>query len=251
LRFAQAVDSMIRFRRLDAKEVALSSCFAALYVVLSFVPMFHLLGAFQYITLAAMLVPLIGIMLGPYLGAVSTLLGGIINYSINTFSPMSLVAGVIGAACAGLLYKNRQALCSLIYLILLFTFALYPLYGPFWTSPEVMWFHLVGFLILISPLQSIASKSFRSGKVSKLLFAFFLTSLTSTLAGQIAGNVVFETITDPRGIWPLLTFVYPFERTTIAVVAAFIGVPLFEALKSINLTSVTRVGLGKMEHEKT
>lgn len=242
---------MPTLRRLDAREVALSACFAALYVVLSFVPMFRLLGAFQSITLAAIMVPLIGIMLGAYLGAVSTFLGGIINYSLGTFSPMSLVAGVVGALCAGLLYKNRQALCSLTYMILLLIFALYPLYGPFWTFPQVMWFHLVGFLILVSPLQSAASKGFKSGKASKLLFAFFVTSLTSTLAGQIAGNVVFETITDPRGTWPVLTFVYPFERTIIALIAAFIGVPLFEALKTTNLTNVARAGFRKVEHKKT
>jgi hypothetical protein len=33
-------------RKLEAKEVALAACFTALYVVLSFLPMFRLIGAF-------------------------------------------------------------------------------------------------------------------------------------------------------------------------------------------------------------
>jgi thiamine transporter ThiT len=230
------------FRRLRTKEVALTACFAALYVVLSFVPMFHLIGAFQSITAATIIVPLIGIMLGTYLGAISTFLGGIVSLSLNPlFSPMSLAAGVVGALCAGLLYTNRRALCVLTYLTLLLIFGLYPAVGPVWSFPQVMWFQILGFLVLISPLQSAASSSFKSSKATELLFAFFTTSLASTLAGQIAGNIVFETITDPRGTWPLLTFVYPFERTIIALIAACIGAPLLKALKTTNLTNVTQL----------
>lgn len=232
------------FKKLRAKEVALAACFAALYVVLSFVPMFHLLGAFQSITVAAIMVPLIGLMLGAYIGALSALLGGIISLSLNPslFSPMSLAAGVVGAACAGLLYTNRRALCALTYMILLLIFGLYPSVGPIWIFPQVMWFHVAGLFILISPLQSTALNNFKSAKATRLLFAFFVTCLTSTLAGQIAGNIVFETIriTDPRGTWLALTFVYPFERTIIAIIAAFIGVPLFEALKATNLINATQ-----------
>jgi len=229
------------FKKLRAKEVALAACFAALYVVLSFVPMFHLLGAFQSITVAAIMVPLIGLMLGAYIGALSALLGGIISLSLNTsFSPMSLAAGVVCTVCAGLLYTNRRTLCALTYMILLLVFGSYPSYGPVWSFPQVMWFHIAGLLILISPLQSAASNSFKSNKATRLLLAFFVTSLTSTLAGQIAGNIVFETLLDPRAIWPVLTFVYPFERTIIALIAAFIGVPLFEALKTANLINVAQ-----------
>jgi hypothetical protein len=233
------------FKKLGAKEVALAACFAALYVVLSFLPMFRLIGAFQFITLAAIIVPLIGIILGAYLGALSALIGGIASLSINPggFSQISLVAGLFGAVCAGLLYTNRRTLCALTYLTLLLIFGLYPTVGPVWMFPQVMWFQVVGFLILISPLQSAASSSFKSPKVTRLLFAFFVTSLTSTLASQIAGNIIFETLffgTITPGLWFSLTFVYPFERTIIALIAAFLAVPLFKALKTTNLINVTQ-----------
>jgi hypothetical protein len=232
------------FGKLRAKEVALAACFAALYVVLSFLPMFRLIGLFQFITLAAIIAPLIGIMLGAYLGAGSAFLGGIVSLFINPlFAPESLVAGVFGALCAGLLYANRRTLCALTYLTLLLIFGLYPTVGPVWMFPQVMWFHVVGFLVLISPLQSAASSSFKSPKATRLLFALFITSLTSTLASQIAGNIIYETIlfgTITPVTWLGLTFVYPFERTIIALIAAFIAIPLFEALKTTNLINVTQ-----------
>jgi hypothetical protein len=231
---------MPTLEKLGPKEIALAACFAALYVVLSFVPMFPLLGAFQNITAAAIIAPLIGIMLGAYLGAISMFLGGIVSLPLNISLPMNLAAGVIGAVCAGLLYTNRRALCALTYLILLLIFGAYPSVGPVWSFPQVMWFHIIGLLILISPLQSAASNNFKCNKATRLLFAFFITSLTSTLAGQIAGNIVFETLLDPRATWPLLTFVYPFERTIIGLIAAFIGVPLFETLKTANPINVAQ-----------
>jgi hypothetical protein len=51
---------------------------------------------------------------------------------------------------------------------------------------------------------------------------------------------VFETLFDPRAAWLLVTFVYPFERMIIALIAAFIGVPLFEALKTANPVNVAQ-----------
>jgi hypothetical protein len=231
-------------RKLGAKEVALIACFAALYVVLSYIPMSRLIGASQSITLAEIIAPLSGIILGAYLGAISTFLGGIVSLSINpSFSQMGLVAGVFGAVCAGLLYTNRRTLCALTYLTLLLVFGLYPTVGPVWTFPQVMWFQIVGFLILISPLQAFASRSFGFPKAARLLFAFFVTSLTSTLAAQIAGNIIFETLYFPTitpAIWILVTVVYPFERTIIAVMTAIIAVPLFEAVKTTNLINANQ-----------
>jgi uncharacterized membrane protein len=232
------------FRKLGAKDVALTACFAALYVVLSFLPIFQLIGFSKYITVATILAPIIGIVLGPYLGTVSTLLGGIVSLFFSPFfAPFSLAGGIVGALCGALLYQGRRTLCTIIYLAILLIFGFYPSVGPIWVFPPYMWFQVAGFLILISPLQSAASKSFKSGSKAKLLFAFFITSLTSSMASQIAGTLVYEMITltsDWHGFWIALTAVYPLERTTIALIAALIGAPLFKVLKSTNLISVTQ-----------
>ena len=235
---------MQRNVKLTTKEVALTICFAALYAVLSFLPLNQVIGLVgKAITAATIIAPIVGILLGSYLGMLSTGLGGIIAmYSNPIFPPASLAAGIIAALCAGLLYARKRILCALIYVSLMFLFGFYPVVGPVWLYPSFIWFQIVGFLILISPLQSIASKNFNSESSLKLLFVFLVTSLTSTLAGQIAGSLTFELVYSSffdvetwASNWQLLTWVYPIERTIITLIATFIGVFLYKVLMSANL----------------
>ncbi len=238
---------MHRNRKLEAKEVALVICFSALYTYFSFIPAFPIVGLQGgAITLAAITAPIIGIILGPYLGMLSTLLGGIVGlFFAPAFFPPSFVSGIVTAVFAGMLYTNRRSLCIFMYFSLLFFFGFYPFVGPVWLYPPFMWFHIIGFLVLVSPLYSVASKNMRNfNNNSKLLSAFFIVFLTSTLSGQIAGSLIFEITSWPifiadvnfwTKLWQLLTWVYPIERIIIALIATFIGVLLYKVLKSANL----------------
>jgi len=233
-------------KKLSAKNVALSVCFTALYTVFCFIPISPIIGLpGKTITAAAIMAPVLGIMLGPYIGALSTILGGTIASFAGAFSPPSLVSGVVTAFCAGMLYLRKRSLCIFAYFSLLFLFGFYPFVGPFWLYPPLMWFQIVGFLVLISPLQSKAIRDLNSESVSKLFQAFFTVFLTSTLAGQIAGSLVFEVLAWPvfmadingwRATWQFLTFIYPAERVIIALMGTFIGTTLHKILKSANLT---------------
>jgi hypothetical protein len=146
-----------------------------------------------------------------------------------------------------MLYDGRRGLCIFTYFSLLLLFGFYPFVGPVWLYLPLMWFQIAGFLVLISPIQSMATESLNSGNNSKVLSAFFITSLTSTLAGQIAGSLTFEVLSWPifmadvnawKLIWQATTFLYPIERIIIALGAAFIGASLHRVLKSANLTHV-------------
>lgn len=234
-------------RRLEAKEVALVICFTALYTVFSFVPAFPIVGlGGKAITLAAITAPIIGIILGSHLAMLSTFLGGTIAlFFAVPFSPPSLVSGSIAALFAGMLHANKRRVCIFMYFSLLFFFGFYPFVGPVWLYPPFMWFQIVGFVVLISPLSSIYPRRVRkSDGNSKLLFTFFIVSLTSTLAGQIAGSLVFELVSWPifmadvdawTRIWQVLTWIYPIERIIIALTVTFTGVFLCKALATANL----------------
>jgi len=237
---------MQKGRKLTAKEAALLICFTALYTYFSFIPAFPIIGLpSKAITLAAIAAPIIGIILGPYLGMLSTLLGGAVAFSAGHFSPLSFVAGIITAVFAGMLYENKRSTCAFMYFSLLFLFGFYPFVGPVWLYPLFMWFQIAGFLVLISPLQSMASKNMRNpNNSSKLFSAFFIVFLTSTLAGQIAGSLVFEIISWPifianvdawKATWQVVTWIYPIERIIIALIATFIGVFLYKILIHANL----------------
>jgi hypothetical protein len=245
---------MATYGRLTAKEAALTACFTALYVALSSLPMFQIIGFFgKTITAATIIAPVIGIILGAHLGVISTFLGGIIGLFFNPlFSQPSLAAGVVSALCASLLYTNRRSLSASMYLGFLLAFGLYPSVGPAWLYLPQMWFQIAGLFLLISPLQSVATKNLNSSDKTKLLPAFFVTSLTSTLAGQIAGSLVYEAVFWPNVIqsisswelyWKGLTFLYPFERTIIALLAAVIGASMHRVLKATNLLPL--IGLAR------
>jgi len=233
-------------RKLTAKEIALLICFTALYTYFSFIPTFPIVGLpSKAITLAAIAAPIIGIILGPYLSMLSTLLGGAVAFSAGHFSPLSFVAGIVTAVFAGALYENKRSVSAFTYFSLLFFFGFYPFVGPVWLYPPFMWFQITGFLVLISPLQSMASKNMRNpNNSSKLFSAFFIVFLTSTLAGQIAGSLVFELISWPifianvdawKATWQVVTWIYPIERIIIAVIATFVGVFLYKILIHANL----------------
>jgi len=233
-------------RKLTAKEIALLICFTALYTYFSFIPAFPIVGLpSKAITLAAITAPIIGIILGPYLSMLSTLLGGALAFSAGHFSPPSFVAGIVTAVFAGMLYENRRSISAFTYFSLLFFFGFYPFVGPVWLYPLFMWFQITGFLVLISPLQSLASKNMRNpNNNSKLFSAFFIIFLTSTLAGQIAGSLTFELISWPifmasidawTATWQIVAWLYPIERIIIALIATFIGVFLYKILIQANL----------------
>lgn len=232
--------------RLTSKGIGLIACFTALYSYLCFVPAFPIVGlSSKAITLAAITAPIIGIILGPYLGTLCTALGGLIGFFSGSFSPPSFVSGIVAAAFAGLLHTGREKICILIYLSLLTLFGFYPSVGPIWLHPPLIWFQIIIFLVLISPLQSVFSQNMQKvNSNSRFFSAFFATSLSSTLAGQIAGSFVFEFISWPilvtdlnalRFTWQLVTWIYPLERVIIALGATFIGVFLYRTLPHTNL----------------
>ncbi|GEM_PF-5609388 len=74
------------------------------------------------ITAAAIAAPIIGIILGPYVGALSTILGGIIGFFAGSFSLPSLFAGAFATLCAGMLCAGKWIHCVFTYLSLLLLF---------------------------------------------------------------------------------------------------------------------------------
>jgi hypothetical protein len=227
-------------RKLTTKDLALVICFTALYAVFATIPIFQILGSTNnFITAAAITAPMIGIILGPYMGTLSAALGGIISFFVSpgSFFPPSFISGVAAASCAGLQYKGKRAPSALVYLLLLLAFGFYPSKGPAWLFPLSMWFQIVGLLILVSPLESKAEQILKSGRGSRSILAVFTISLTSTLGGQISGSLAYVILFPPilggwTAQWQSLTLIYPIERTVIAAGSALIGAPLLRVLRS-------------------
>ncbi len=233
--------------RFKSRYLALIISFAALYAVLSLVPLSPIIGAVgAFITLASFMAPLIGIILGPYLGTVAVSIGGFLGWSImqtGAFSFISFLPGSTAALASGLLNSGKRVYVLILYSALFLLLAFYPTIGPVWLFPVYVWFQLIGLIILTSPLTHTAVAFVnKDNNVARLTAGIAIISLSSTLIGQMTGNLMFELIYYPRifpqieswriGQWQALTFLYPAERLVITVLAAIIGTPVIRAIRA-------------------
>ena len=231
----------------NRQKIALISVFASLYAVFGLWPLFPVVGtAGKNITVAAIMAPLIGVMLGPYIGVLTVLIGGIVGLSMaqmGPFGPLSFLTGVAAAFCSGMLYERRRVICAVVYLTLLLIFAFYPVVGPAWLYPYFMWLQVIGLVVLISPLQSKAVKCIRGNPNSfgGLTFGTATTFFVATLFSHLVGSIMFEAFYWPtvipavetwRNNWRIITFIYPTERIVITIATALIGTALIKALKT-------------------
>jgi hypothetical protein len=229
---------------LSTKSMALTACFAALYVVLSLWNLFPVIGTEgKWINAAVVMAPLFGIILGPYFGVLAITIGGIAGpfFQITgPFGPLSFMPHAAAAFCSGMLTIKKQKVCVAIYAPFLFLFAFFPVIGPIWLWPAVIWLDMIGLIALASPLQSKAVDAMNEASSSVgLIFGIATTCLTAVLFGHVVGNILFEAIYLQvnssldfwRTTWQGLMFLYPIERGLIVLAATFVGTPLVKTLR--------------------
>jgi len=221
--------------------------FAALYAILSLVSLFPIIGAMgSFITLASIMAPLIGLMLGPAIGTGAVSIGGFIGWSITqtgAFGFLSFLPGALTAFGSGLLVNGKRVQSIALYAVLFLFLAFYPTIGPVWLYPFYIWFQFIGLMILASPLTSLAIDSTRDSKsLARLSLGVGVLCLVSTLLGQMTGNLMFELTRWPTiypqiefwrtAQWQFLTLVYPVERLLIVAVATVVGTPMIKAARA-------------------
>jgi len=239
--------------------MAMTACFAALYVVFYLWNLFPAIGSEgRWINAAVIMAPLFGIILGPYLGVLAITIGGVAGAFFQLtgpFGPISFMPHAAAAFCSGMLTIKRQKVCVATYAPFLFLFALFPVVGPVWLWPGVIWLDLIGLIVLVSPMQSKAIKALNDASSSvRLIFGVAITCLTATLFGHVVGNILFEAIylqLNPsidfwRTTWQGLTFLYPIERGLITLAATFVGTPLVKSLRAYEFRNQAKLGSPKI-----
>ncbi len=233
------------FSALSAKKLALTVIFASFYTVFSSWPLFPLVGGQgTFIRAGNVIAPLIGIILGPYIGVFAITIGGAIGafvWQSGPFGPLSFFPHVAVAMCTGLLYDGRKLACSLLYLSLLLVLAFYPVVGPAWLWPPFLWLHVAGLAFLLPPLHLKVNEFLHDDRnLSTFALAVGIVFFIATLFGHIVGSIMFEVIYWPSFIsevavwkadWQLLMWLYPVERLLITIAATAIGVGLLKALR--------------------
>ena len=154
---------------LNAKSISLTAIFAALYYVMSYLPGIPAIGVPGVkIQLEACMASVFGLILGPYLGALATLVGVFVAWalppgSMSVTGLAFLPSPVINAFLVGLIYKGRWRMAFAILAPLIAVFWLLPPAQPieqnFIVGVAAMWDKILA-LLLIAPTAVLMKRTF-------------------------------------------------------------------------------------------
>jgi hypothetical protein len=226
-----------------------------------------LIGGGGYLSFSDFLAPILGILLGPYLGGLSVLIGnfGAIGLGRPTmFLGLDFLPDFVGAVSVGFLMRRKWLPVVALNAGLLLLFFVDPLTSIFVTIPGTSisipfaWMHIAAFIVLLSPLGRKAAKWVETANKTELV-AGGLTILTliGTMMQHLTGNILFEFVFGqisppiiPAAAWPtewaLVVLAYPVERTILIISAVLVGTPLILAVTKNSLLKI-----GKQEQPKT
>jgi hypothetical protein len=227
---------------LTSKQVALVSVFAALQAVLSSLPYTISIGVSGQITLGVIGVPIIGILLGPYLGGLAVLIGSTIGVFANPagaiFGFFSVLPPTLGALGAGFCMQKKSYVPGVIILVSILVFYAHPYGREAFLYP---WLHMIAmaaaflFSVVTARWPSMFSDVKKIGAIVPLFV--FIGTLTDHISGSALAIWYFNPILTPE-IWNLVMFVYPLERIAVVILASLITVPLYYALHKAGLLSI-------------
>lgn len=191
-------------KHLNSKNISLTAVFAALYYVMSYLPGVPAIGIPNIkIQLEACMASVFGLILGPYLGALATLLGVSIAWalppgSMSIIGLIFLPSPVINALCVGLIYEGKWKQASAILALLIAGFWLLPPTQPaeqnFMVGIAATWDKILA-LLLIAPSSTLIRRFFgghageAAGKRGKYEWIIIL-SLISALLMMVNAHMI-------------------------------------------------------------
>jgi hypothetical protein len=253
----------------STKQIALIAVFSALYSVFRLVPMGPMIGLSTTFSVADCLAPVYGIVLGPFTGGASIILGTFLAMAFGKpviFLGLDFLPAFVNAVAIGFLVRKKWVPAIILNVALLAIFIANPLTTQFMNLPGTTiaipfyWLHIVALAVLISPLGFKAGawvKTLKTGYVAigVAILAFIGTMmqhltgniLTEVVSTQITGTLMPETLT--KIIWPSAFVLYPWERLTLVILATIVGVALVKALKT-SFSPFEDKPIGKVDKQK-
>lgn len=240
------------------KTIAVISIFTALYAVLRIIPSVPMIGTSgATFSLSDIIAPLYGIILGPYTGGLSVIIGSFIAMfgKPPVFLGLDFLPATVAAVSTGLLIKKKWTYVITLNVILLAAFLIYPLTSVLIDIPidsttislPFAWLHIVALAVLISPLGRKAAKWVITNDTARIATGIAILAFIATMMQHLMGNLLFETVmaqpigTIPveayPGIWTSIFLVYPIERLALVLLATIVGTPLVRILKNTFLTT--------------
>jgi hypothetical protein len=221
-------------------------------MVLRMIPTVPMIGVAGSFSLSDIIAPLYGIILGPYTGGLSIILGSFLAIALGrpvTFMGLDFLPATLNAIALGLLIKRKWALTVGLNAVLLLAFLLHPLtlilisfsVNNTAFSFPFAWMHIVAFVVLLSPIGRNAAKWVKTSETTKIVFGLTVLAFIGTMIQHLMGNLLFEVILGQvlgtispgayPGIWTTIFLVYPLERLALIIFAVIVGTPLLRAVQ--------------------
>jgi len=239
--------------KLTTKNIALMAIFAALYYVASLISPFIPAVGIPEITikLEALLASIFGLLMGPYLGFLTALLGAFVTWVLPPSGGISyglpfLLSPPLNALVVGFIFYKKWKYAFVILASLIAVFWFLPPSQPlseFWyVGLATTWDKIIA-LALIFPVVKLAKfKSLKSQAPFYFLLAFIGNQADNMWGADIfAVPIVYEgifsisNIDDVRFLFLVSPFIYPAIRIIQAVIVMVIAIPLIKALESSNI----------------
>jgi 5-formyltetrahydrofolate cyclo-ligase len=230
------------------RRIAFYSLFIAVFVILSAVPTFPIIGVSGgKFTLSNILPALYGVLLGPINGAIIVLLASILSFTVKPpmFLFLDFLTPVTNTLIAGFLWKRKTLTAMLIYLATLTLFLTAP-FTLFFIHVELpgfsvdLPFHWLHFLAI--PVSLISLKFDESKGRTAMWIRVFGCSLLGTMGQHSVGSTLFEYV---YGLvfmknmsyfittWYTVFWAYPVERIIFAILSTVIVTQLVGTLAKI------------------
>jgi hypothetical protein len=216
--------SSLRHLNRNTKAIAAIAIFSALYAALRIIPTVPMIGTGATFHLSDILAPLFGILLGPYVGGVSIIIGTFAAIGLGTPAPflgLDFLPAFVVAVSLGFLVRRKWLPVVILNSLLLIGYALNPFSANFistpWGAMPYLWMHIIAFIFLLSPLGRKAGEWIKADTTSKRenLNSKFIATIIGGLAGLIVGAVLL--------IFALLSS-EPFTLLSLKTLSATIGV---------------------------
>jgi len=238
--------SSIRNLNKNTKAIAATAIFAALYAVVKLIPLGPMIGLSGPFSVADCLVPIYAILLGPYVGGASVILGTFLSFGFGrpvNFLGLDFLPAFINVVAIGLIMKKKWIPAIILNVALLAIFIVNPLTTLFIGSVPFFWLHIVALAVLISPLGYKAPDWIKTLKPAYIAVGLAILAFVGTMMQHLTGNILTEVVSTqligaitPQTlttiIWPASFVVYPVERTLLVILSVVIGVPMIKALKT-------------------
>jgi uncharacterized membrane protein len=180
--------------KLSSRQVALTALFAALYAIISRLPGIPIIGGPTEIELVVILDPIVGILLGPWIGGLTSLLGNFVAWIIpptTFYGLLNLPCGPLAAIVSGNLARNIKnanwKFATIIYAVLMGIWYLTPpgrevLYYPF--------LHWAAFAFILIFREKIHSLLNAEANLRKILGSI-ICCFGGIMANHMMGNLIF------------------------------------------------------------